>query len=157
MLDPVSIDAIGEICVIIKSTYNVSAQEGALICVVVESLGRVPMVKSHPRSNAGSNKFIDDIVIESNTKTVYAFISSSIREDPRPRKRHSEILNAHSLHHCDVLLVLVVKVVSNVTILIVMNGAWDLTELIPDAWGSAIFSSCSLNLIGSCGNSPGKG
>jgi hypothetical protein len=66
------------------------------------------------------------------------------------------MLNAQALHHTYVFLVLVVEIVSDISVIIIVNISRSLAEVIPDTWPASVFVGSALNLVSGGGHSPGE-
>jgi len=49
-----------------------------------------------------------------------------------------------------------IKVISNISVLIIANVAWSFAKIIPNAWSSTVYVRPSLNLVSSSCDSPSK-
>lgn len=113
------------------------------------------MENSNEGLNAIVQQLVQHIVIEVHSKLVN-IVGGAVGQESGPREGHPEGLDAHGFHLLDVLLVLVVKIISHISCIVVRNSAWDLTEIVPQTHAFTIDVPRTFNLVRCCGNSPSK-
>mmetsp|Transcript_947 Transcript_947/g.3108 ORF Transcript_947/g.3108 Transcript_947/m.3108 type:complete len:213 (-) Transcript_947:130-768(-) len=137
--------------VLLKGIRNAAIQPAAL---VLEGLWQVPVIQRDEGLNVHELEEVHELLVEGKPLRVHS--ADALGEDPRPCDGEAVVRQTQGLRERDIFLPVVVVVISNVPRVSMRRLARGVREHIPNCHSPATLVNTPLNLISSCGRSPGE-
>ena len=148
------LDAIGELAggiagVVGEGVGGIAALPAAL---VLELLGKIPVVESTEGLDAGCEELVEHAVVE--VEALGIGCAGAIGEDARPGDGEAVGFDAERLHQGDVGFVTMVVIIGDVAGIAIVGLAGGMGEGVPDGDAAAVFLHRAFDLVGGSGRTP---
>ncbi len=140
-LDPVAEPAGDDLGVLAERVDGIPVRPAAEI---LESLRQVPVIERHERADAALEQLVEQPVVEVQPVVIHA--SAPVRQDPRPRDREAESVDAELPHERDVLGIAMVEVARDLARVAVADLPRRGAEPVPDALAPAVLVGGAFDL-----------